>query len=198
MSEVRIRHSTEELYFRGLPIAPIGARFERCELKGKPLAADVVLGASQAAGQFMIVHRAEKLDFAHGPASGPRFERDAQLLAHRDDFFDGAAPASREDGIGRFAEAFQFGKGPMRTSAALESDFCGSSHELFPLISCRRGWRTKKMDRIRGQQQNTEEKTESWPDRIILTESRGFVQRTEDGDRTTRPVTARHVTSELP
>jgi hypothetical protein len=55
------------------------------------------------------------------------------MLAHRDDFFDGAPTAASKDGIGRMAELFKFGESPRRASAALGSDCSHVWQELFPL-----------------------------------------------------------------
>jgi pyruvoyl-dependent arginine decarboxylase (PvlArgDC) len=63
--------------------------------------------------------------------SWPCFQRNAQVLAHGHNFFDGATAAAGEDGIGYFAEPCEFGESPERASAASERSVSGMSHEWF-------------------------------------------------------------------
>jgi hypothetical protein len=98
-----------------------------------------MMGPSESAREFVIVHRAQELDFSHGPTTRPRFQRDTQMLPHGDDLLDGATTATGKDGIGRTAETFKFGEGPRRATTAFRSGCSHIWHELFlPFILARR------------------------------------------------------------
>ena len=133
-SQNRITHRPQQLYFRWLPFPALGRWLEWGDLEGDSLLPDLMFGSPQAACQFVIIHRPEELYFPHRPRSRPCFHRDAIMLTHRDDFFDGAPTAASKDGIWRMAEPFKFGESPRRASAALGSDCSHVCHELFPLF----------------------------------------------------------------
>ena len=83
------------------------------------LVANGVFRASEPPREFQIGEAAKHSDFAGCPAAGRRWQVDASALALGDDFFDGASGAVGEDGVGRFAESFQFGRGPRCVAAGL-------------------------------------------------------------------------------
>jgi hypothetical protein len=102
-SQNRISHRPQQLYFRRLPFPAQWRWFEWGDLEGNSLMPDLVFGSPKAARHFVIVHRPEEFHLPHRPRSRPRFHRDAIMLTHRDDFFDGAPTAAGQDGIGRMA-----------------------------------------------------------------------------------------------
>ena len=104
-----------------------GARFEGRDFKKPALISDAVMGTPEAASQFVIIHRAEQPDFARRPAARWRGQMNAPVFAQGDDFLDGATEAPGEDGVGRFAELFQFGYCP-RFAPACSRDTHVSNH----------------------------------------------------------------------
>ena len=99
------------------------------------LAADRFVAATQPPGKFGVVVTAQHLDFARHPASGWCRQPDALAFAFGHNFPDGATEAAGEDGVGCFAELFQFGKCPPFTTAVFWGHFVliNAVHSFDPL-----------------------------------------------------------------
>jgi hypothetical protein len=77
--------------------------------------------AAQAAGYFSIVIASEQTNFTRRPATGRCAKANTPMFAHGDDFLDGASGAAGEDGVGHFAELFEFLERPRSAPAAFGS-----------------------------------------------------------------------------
>src|SRR5436309_11952115 len=97
-------------------------------MQTQPLMAHIIVGAAQATREFRVIVAAQHFSFACRPAAWPRFHRDAAVFAHGDDFLDGATGPAGEDGVWRFAELFQLGQPPSRSTAASDSGLFGGGH----------------------------------------------------------------------
>ena len=79
-------------------------RLEGRNVQSNPLLADMLFGAAQAAGQFIIVHCPEQPDFPCRPAPWSGLHRDPPALPLGNDILDKPPSASREHRIGNFAD----------------------------------------------------------------------------------------------
>src|SRR6266498_4408790 len=77
-------------------------------MEAQPLMAHIIVGATQAAGEFRVIVPAQHVDFESGPAPGWGGQAEAPPFTLGDDRLDGAPGAAGKDGVRDLAQLGDF------------------------------------------------------------------------------------------